>query len=189
MITGATSGIGPASARRFAEEGAKLFIAGRREAQLDAAVRAIGRGAVGVRGDISCGADLDHLYAVARDQVGAIDILFADAGGGEFRKLEDITEDHYYRSFDSNVKGTLFTVQKALPLLRDGASVILTGSTAATTGIPAFTVYGASKAAAASHATGSLNSLPAPSASMCSCRVPPRRRAGMASRRPRSRTR
>lgn len=147
VITGATSGIGFASAQRFAEEGATLFIAARRQAQLDTAVRTIGRRAVGVRCDISCNEDLDHLYAVVGAQVGAIDILFANAGSGEFRKLEDITDDHYYRIFDLNVKGTLFTVQKALPLLRDGASVILTGSTAATTGTAAFTVYGASKSA------------------------------------------
>jgi NAD(P)-dependent dehydrogenase (short-subunit alcohol dehydrogenase family) len=147
VVTGANSGIGLATAKRFAREGARLFITGRRQPELDAAVHAVGGKTTGVRGDISNLADLDRLYDVVRQEVGFIDVLFANAGGGEFLPLQEITEEHYDRTFATNVKGTLFTVQKALPLLRDGASVILTGSTAAVTGTPAFSVYSASKAA------------------------------------------
>ena len=147
VITGANSGIGLATAKRFASEGARLFITGRRQPELDSAVRGIGGQTTGVRGDISSLADLNRLYDVVRDEAGVIDILFANAGGGEFMRLQEITEDHYNRTFATNVKGTLFTVQKALPLLRDGASVILTGSTTGITGTPAFSVYSASKAA------------------------------------------
>jgi NAD(P)-dependent dehydrogenase (short-subunit alcohol dehydrogenase family) len=154
IVTGASSGIGLAIAKRFAGEGARLFITGRRQPALDAAVREVGGNTVGVRGDISKLADLDRLYDVVREQAGAIDVLCANAGGGEFAPLHDITEEHYERTFDTNVKGTLFTVQKALPLLRDGASVILTGSSAATAGIPAFSVYSASKAAIRNFARG-----------------------------------
>jgi NAD(P)-dependent dehydrogenase (short-subunit alcohol dehydrogenase family) len=152
VITGANSGIGLASAERFAQEGAQVFMTGRRQGELDAAVAKVGRGAVGVQGDIANLADLDRLYNVVRSEAGRIDILFANAGGGEFAALSDITEEHFERTFATNVKGTLFTVQKALPLLVDGASVILTGSTAASTGTPAFSVYGASKAAIRSFA-------------------------------------
>lgn len=152
VITGANSGIGLASAERFAQEGAQVFMTGRRQGELDAAVAKVGRGAVGVQGDIANLADLDRLYNVVRSEAGRIDILFANAGGGEFAALSDITEEHFDRTFATNVKGTLFTVQKALPLLVDGASVILTGSTAASTGTPAFSVYGASKAAIRSFA-------------------------------------
>jgi NAD(P)-dependent dehydrogenase (short-subunit alcohol dehydrogenase family) len=147
VITGANSGIGLATAKRFASEGARLFITGRRQPELDTAVREIGGQTTGVRGDISNLADLNRLYDVVRDEAGVIDILFANAGGGEFMRLQEITEEHYGRTFATNVKGTLFTVQKALPLLRDGASIILTGSTTGTTGAPAFSVYSASKAA------------------------------------------
>ena len=154
VITGANSGIGLATARRFAREGARLFVTGRRQQELDAAVREIGGTTTGVRGDVSNLADLDRLYEVVGREAGAIDVLFANAGGGEFAPLQEITEEHYERTFATNVKGTLFTVQKALPLLRDGASVILTGSTAAVTGTPAFSVYSASKAAIRSFARG-----------------------------------
>ena len=147
VITGANSGIGLESAKLFAREGARVFMTGRRERELDAAVAEVGNGARGVQGDIADLADLDRLYDVVREQAGWIDVLFANAGGGEFAALSEITEDHYERTFATNVKGTLFTVQKALPLLRDGASVILTGSSAGTTGAPAFSVYSASKAA------------------------------------------
>jgi NAD(P)-dependent dehydrogenase (short-subunit alcohol dehydrogenase family) len=147
VVTGANSGIGLASARRFAQEGARVFMTGRREAELDRAVAEVGHGARGVRGDVADLADLDRLYDVVRGEAGRVDVLFANAGGGEFAALGDITEAHFDTTFANNVKGTLFTVQKALPLLVDGASVILTGSTAATTGSPAFSVYGASKAA------------------------------------------
>ena len=154
VVTGANSGIGLASAKRFAQEGARLFLMGRRRAELDAAVSAIGGDTVGIVGDISQLGDLDRLYDVVRDQAGVIDILFANAGVGEFASLQDITEDHFDRTFDINVKGTLFTVQKALPLLRDGASVILTGSSAANAGMPAFSVYSATKAAIRNFARG-----------------------------------
>ena len=147
VITGANSGIGLATAKRFAQEGARVFMTGRRQAELEAAVREVGPLARGVQGDIGSLADLDRLYAIVREEAGAIDVLFANAGHGTFMPLHDITEAHYDGIFDTNVKGTLFTVQRALPLLRDGASIILTGSTTGTTGAPAFSVYGASKAA------------------------------------------
>lgn len=147
VITGANSGIGLASAKRFASEGARVFMTGRRQAELDTAVAEVGHGARGVRGDVASLADLDLLYEIVREEAGRIDILFANAGGGELVPLSDITEEHYDRIFATNVKGTLFTVQKASPLLRDGASVILTGSTAGSMGTPSFSVYSASKAA------------------------------------------
>ena len=152
VITGANSGIGLATAKRFAQEGARVFMTGRRRRELESAVQDVGHGARGVQGDVSSLADLDRLFQVVREEAGVIDVLFANAGGGEFRTLKAVTEDHYERTFGANVKGTLFTVQKALPLLRDGASVILTGSTAASTGTPAFSVYAATKAAIRSFA-------------------------------------
>lgn len=152
VITGANSGIGLASAKRFASEGARVFMTGRRQRELDAAVAEVGHGAIGVQGDIANLQDLDRLYDVVARDAGRIDILFANAGGGEFAALGDITEEHVERTFATNVKGTLFTVQKALPLLVDGASVILTGSTTASSGAEAFSVYSASKAAIRSFA-------------------------------------
>ncbi|MDU6409404.1 MAG: SDR family oxidoreductase [Yersiniaceae bacterium] len=154
VITGANSGIGLASAKRFAAEGARLFITGRRAAELEKAAEEVGHGATGIVCDISVMQDLDALFDRVRQEAGQIDVLFANAGGGDFALLEEVTEAHYARIFDTNVKGTLFTVQKALPLLKDGASVILTGSTSATTGIPAFSVYSASKAAVRNFARG-----------------------------------
>lgn len=147
VITGANSGIGLAIAQRFSQEGAQVFMTGRRQTNLDDAVRAVGGNAVGIQGDVSNLDDLDRLYGDVARHAGRIDILCANAGGGEFRRLEEVTEDHFDRTFDSNVKGMVFTVQKALPLLCDGASVILTGSTAGSKGTPAFSVYSASKAA------------------------------------------
>ena len=152
VITGANSGIGLASAKRFAAEGARVFMTGRRKKELDAAVTEVGHNSRGIEGDVANLADLDRLFAVVKDEAGAIDILFANAGGGEFAALGEITEEHFDRTFDVNVKGTLFTVQKALPLLKDGGSIILTGSTAASTGTPAFSVYSATKAAIRSFA-------------------------------------
>jgi NAD(P)-dependent dehydrogenase (short-subunit alcohol dehydrogenase family) len=154
VVTGANSGIGLASAKRFAQEGARLFVTGRRQAELDAAVKEIAGDTVGVRGDVSILADLDRLYETVRERSGAIDIVFANAGGGEFAALQDVTEEHFDRTFATNVKGTLFIVKKALPLLRDGASIILTGSSAANGGTPAFSVYSASKAAIRNFARG-----------------------------------
>ena len=147
VVTGGTSGIGLAAARRFVAEGAYVFITGRRQAELDRAVEEIGPRAVGIRADSSNLADLDGLYDRVKTEKGRIDVLFANAGGGSMLPLGSITEEQYEDTFGRNVKGVLFTVQKALPLLVDGASVILTGSTAAAGGTPAFSVYAASKAA------------------------------------------
>ena len=147
IVTGANSGIGLGIAKRFAAEGAILYITGRRQAELDAAVKAIGGGATGVRVDISNLADLDRLYDTVQQKHSQIDIVVANAGGGEFAPLGSITEAHFDKTFATNVKGTLFTVQKALPLLRDGGSIILTGSTTSVMGTAAFSVYSATKAA------------------------------------------
>ena len=147
LITGGTSGIGLATAQAFVAEGAKVFITGRRHAALDAAVKLIGDNVVGVQGDVSNLADLDRLYAEIKRSAGRLDVVFANAGAGDFLPLAAITEAHYAQIFDRNVKGVLFTVQKALPLLVDGASVILTGSIAGTKGNAGLSVYGASKAA------------------------------------------
>lgn len=159
VVTGGTSGIGLAAAQRFAREGARVYVTGRREATLDEAVGLIDGDVRGVRADSADLADLDRLYATIEEDGVRIDVLFANAGGGEFATLEQVTEAHFDATFDTNVKGTLFTVQKALPLLNDGASVILTGSTAATVGSEAFGVYGASKAAIRSFARTWANEL------------------------------
>jgi NAD(P)-dependent dehydrogenase (short-subunit alcohol dehydrogenase family) len=152
VVTGGTTGIGFASAKRFAAEGARVFITGRRQAEVDNAVAAIGGNATGIQADSAKMADLSRLYAQVKADAGRIDILFANAGGGSNLPLGSITEEHYEDTFGRNVKGVLFTVQKALPLLVDGASVILTGSTASIVAMPAFSVYGASKAALRSFA-------------------------------------
>ncbi|MCL9997958.1 MAG: SDR family oxidoreductase [Erythrobacter sp.] len=152
VVTGSNSGIGLAAAKLFAAEGAFVFMTGRRQTELDAAVTAIGGNVIGVQSDIARLDDLDRLFAVVKEAKGRIDILFANAGGGEFLPLSDITEEHYESTFATNVKGTLFTVQKALPLMRDGGSIILTGSTASIKGTPAFSIYAASKAAIRSFA-------------------------------------
>ncbi|MFD7710203.1 SDR family oxidoreductase [Streptomyces sp. NPDC059785] len=159
VVTGGTSGIGLAAARRFSEEGARVYITGRRKEALDEAVALIGGAVTAVQADSAQPADLDRLYAAVAEQGHHIDVLFANAGGGEFATLEQVTEEHFDATFGANVKGVLFTVQKALPLLNDGASVILTGSTAATTGGEAFGVYGASKAAVRSFSRTWANEL------------------------------
>jgi NAD(P)-dependent dehydrogenase (short-subunit alcohol dehydrogenase family) len=146
VVTGGTAGIGLAVAKLFVAEGAYVFITGRREKELDEAVKEIGENVTGVQGDVADLADLDRLYRTVEAH-GRIDIVFANAGLGEFVPLEDITEEHFEKIFDINVKGALFTVQKALPLLNDGGSIILTGSVAGAKGTSGFTVYGASKAA------------------------------------------
>ncbi|MFF8478975.1 SDR family oxidoreductase [Streptomyces sp. NPDC015414] len=159
IVTGGTSGIGLATAQRFAAEGAYVFITGRRKEALDAAVESIGAGVTGIQSDVSDLAGLDRLYAAVEQQGRRIDVLFANAGGGGFSTLEQVTEQHFDETFGNNVKGMLFTVQKALPLLNEGASVILTGSTAASVGNEAFGVYGASKAAVRSFARTWANEL------------------------------
>jgi NAD(P)-dependent dehydrogenase (short-subunit alcohol dehydrogenase family) len=147
VVTGVTSGIGLAAAKAFSQEGASVFITGRRQDALDVAVKAIGGRVTGIRGDMAILADIDRLYDAVQQKHEQIDVVFANAGGGAFAPLGAITEAHFDTTFDTNVKGTLFTVQKALPLLKDGGAVVLTGSTAGTEGTPAFSVYSASKAA------------------------------------------
>lgn len=147
VITGATSGIGLATAKRFAAEGARLYITGRRKDVLDAAVAEIGGNVTGIQADSAKQGDLDQLFARVKTEAGRIDVLFVNAGGGSMVPLGQITEEHFDDTFNRNVKGVLFTVQTALPLLGKGSSVILTGSTAGSTGTPAFSVYAASKAA------------------------------------------
>ncbi|AVF34369.1 glucose 1-dehydrogenase [Rahnella sikkimica] len=147
LVTGGTSGIGLGTAKELAEQGAQVFITGRRQAELDAAVAEIGAAATGIRADASVLADLDAVYAQIAKAAGRLDILFANAGGGDMQPLGGITEEHFDRIFGTNVRGVLFTVQKALPLLTDGASIILTGSTTSVLGTASFSVYSASKAA------------------------------------------
>jgi NAD(P)-dependent dehydrogenase (short-subunit alcohol dehydrogenase family) len=146
VVTGGTTGIGFAAAKLFVKEGAYVFITGRRERQLDEALKAIGSNVTGVQGDVAKLADLDRLYETVKAK-GKIDIVFANAGFGEFAPLGKITEEHFDKLFNTNVKGSLFTVQKALPLLNDGGSIILTGSVGSVKGTPGFWVYGATKAA------------------------------------------
>ncbi|GEP07253.1 SDR family NAD(P)-dependent oxidoreductase [Methylobacterium oxalidis] len=147
VVTGGTSGIGLATARAFSEEGASVFITGRRQEALDAAVREIGGRVTAVQGDMARLADIDRLYDAVQQKHAQIDVVVANAGGGEFAPLGAITEEHFDRTFDTNVKGVLFTVQKALPLLRDGGAVVLTASTTSVSGTPALSVYSATKAA------------------------------------------
>lgn len=152
VITGGSTGMGLATAKRFVAEGAYVFITGRRQAELDAAVKEIGSNVTAVQGDVSNLADLDRLYATVKREKGGLDIVYANAGIGEWVAFTDVTLDHFDRIIDVNVKGTLFTVQKALPLLRDGGAVLMTGSVAGSKGFDNFTVYNASKAAVRSFA-------------------------------------
>ena len=147
VITGGATGIGRAAARRFIEEGAFVFIFGRRREALAAAVAELGPNARAVEGSVSDEADLDRLYAAVKAERGTLDIVFANAGAGSQLALGKITAEHIDETFDTNVKGTIFTVQKALPLMGHGGSIILTGSSAGTTGAPAMSAYSASKAA------------------------------------------
>ena len=152
VITGGNSGIGLATAQRFVEEGADVFITGRRQSELDAAVKQIGKNVTGVQGDVSNLADLDRLYDTVKQQKGRIDVLFANAGIIELAPLGSITESHFDKIFNINVKGLLFTVQKALPLFQDGGSIILTASINSSKGFETSTVYSATKAAIRSFA-------------------------------------
>src|ERR1700688_170978 len=147
VITGGATGIGRAAAKRFIEEGAFVFIFGRRQKELDAAVAYLGPNARAVKGSVSDLADLDRLYAAVKAERGTLDIVFANAGAGSPLALGKITAEHIDETFDTNVKGTIFRVQKGLPLRGKGSSIILTGSSAGTTGAPAFTAYSASKPA------------------------------------------
>ena len=147
VITGGNSGIGLATARRFVAEGAHVFITGRRQAELDEAVRQIGQNVTGVPGDVSNLADMDRLFATVKRQQGRLDVLFANAGFLALAPLGSISEEHFDKLFAINVKGLLFTVQKALPLLTDGASIILNASVASIKGVEACSVYSGSKAA------------------------------------------
>jgi NAD(P)-dependent dehydrogenase (short-subunit alcohol dehydrogenase family) len=159
VITGGSSGLALESAKRFVEEGAYVFITGRRQETLDEAVKLIGRNVTGVRGDASNLDDLDRLFETVKREKGKIDVLFASAGKGEAATLGNITEEHFDAGFDLIVRGTLFTVQKALPLFNDGGSIIMTGSVASVKGFPGFGVYAASKAALRSFARTWLNEL------------------------------
>src|SRR5258708_15652567 len=152
LITGGNSGIGLATAKRFVKEGAHVFITGRREPELAAAVKEIGRNVTGVQGDVSNLGDLDRLFAQIKREKGKLDIVFANAGATPRLPLGKITEEHYESSFNTNVKGLLFTVQKALQLLPDGASIILNASIVASKGFPEWSVYSATKAAVRSFA-------------------------------------
>jgi NAD(P)-dependent dehydrogenase (short-subunit alcohol dehydrogenase family) len=161
VITGGNSGMGLATAKLFVNEGAYVYITGRRQKELDEAIRAIGKNVTAVQGDVVTLADLDRLYAVIKDKHGRVDIVFANAGAGELVPLGQITEQHFDKLFNINVKGLLFTVQKALPLMPDGGSIILNGSIAGYTGTEAFSVYSATKAAVRSFARSWTNDLKA----------------------------
>src|SRR6476659_735081 len=152
LVTGGNSGIGLASAKRFVNEGAYVFITGRRDSELAAAVKEIGRNVTAVQGDVSNLGDLDRLFAQIKREKGRLDIVFANAGAAKYAALGTITEDLYNGIFDTNVKGVLFTVQKALPLLADGASIILNASIVGSKGLPSNSVYSATKAAVRSFA-------------------------------------
>jgi NAD(P)-dependent dehydrogenase (short-subunit alcohol dehydrogenase family) len=152
LITGGNSGIGLATAKQFVNEGAYVFITGRREPELAGAVKEIGSNVTGVQGDVSSLVDLDRLFAQINREKGRLDVVFANAGGAKFAPLGKITEEHYDSIFNINVKGLLFTVQKALPLMPDGATIILNASIVASKGLPDWSVYSATKAAVRSFA-------------------------------------
>ena len=159
VITGGSSGLALETAKRFVAEGAYVFITGRKQETLDEAVKEIGRNVTGVQGDAANLDDLNRLFETVKRKKGKIDVLFASAGKGEVAKLGEITEEHFDREFGLIVRGTLFTAQKALPLMNDGGSIIMTGSVASVKGFPGFGVYAASKAALRSFARTWLNEL------------------------------
>lgn len=152
LVTGGSAGIGLGIAKRFAQEGARVFITGRRQSQLDNAIASIGGNAAAIQGDTSNLADLDRIYTTIKTQVGHIDVLAVNAGVYEFGTFGEITEEHFDKTFNTNVRGLLFTVQKALPLLAKGSSVILTGPMVSIKGFAACSAYNASKAAVRSFA-------------------------------------
>ena len=147
LITGGSTGIGLATAKQFVEEGAYVYITGRRQPELDAAVASVGSNISAMQGDVTKFADLDRIYARIGEEKGRLDIVFANAGGGPLVPLGSITEEHYDSVFNVNVKGVVFTVQKALPLIPNGGTIILTGSIVGIKGFPAFSIYSATKAA------------------------------------------
>jgi NAD(P)-dependent dehydrogenase (short-subunit alcohol dehydrogenase family) len=161
LITGGSNGLGFATAQRFLQEGADVIITGRRQSELDAAVDRLNRKVLGVQGDVSKLTDLDRLYTIIKEQKGHLDIVFANAGVASLAPLGEITEEHFDYIFNVNVKGLLFTVQKALPLLRDGGAVVLNASIVASIGMEAFSVYSATKAAIRSFARTWTNDLKA----------------------------
>ena len=154
IVTGGSAGIGLGTAKRFVEEGAYVFITGRRQAELDKAVAEIGRNVTAIQADASNLADIDRIYSIVKDRAGRIDVLFVNAGFYELGTFGEITEEHFDKTFNTNVRGLLFAVQKALPLLSKGSSVILNGSIASIKGYPSFSVYDATKAAVRSFARG-----------------------------------
>lgn len=152
LVTGGTSGIGLAAAKHFVAEGAYVFVTGRRQKELDEAVREIGENSFGIRGDVANLNDLDRLFATIKAEKGTLDVVFANAGVGELVPLDSITEEHFDKTFSVNVKGVAFTVQKALSLLKDGSSIVINSSIAGSLGQPSFSIYAASKAALRSFA-------------------------------------
>jgi NAD(P)-dependent dehydrogenase (short-subunit alcohol dehydrogenase family) len=159
LVTGGTSGIGLATARRFISEGAQVIVTGRRKDVLDGAVKDLGDRAIGIQADSGKLDDLDQLYAQIKAKHGRLDIIFANAGGGEFATIDQASEAHFDKTFNSNVKGVFFTVQKALPLMKDGGAIVLNASIVSAKGIPAFGVYSATKAAVRSFARTWTNEL------------------------------
>jgi len=159
LVTGGTSGIGLATAKRFVSEGAQVIITGRRKDVLDTAVKELGARVIGIQADSGKLGDLDRLYKQINDKYGRLDIVFANAGGGEFATIDQATEEHFDKTFDSNVKGVFFTVQKALPLMTGGGAIVLNASVVSAKGIPAFGVYSATKAAVRSFARTWTNEL------------------------------
>lgn len=161
LVTGGSAGIGLATAKQFVAEGAFVYITGRRQAELDAAAEGLGAQAKGIRADASKLGDLDALYAQIKAEKGRLDVLFVNAGGGSFAPLGEITEEQFDQTFNTNVKGVLFTVQKALPLIPEGGAIVLNASIVSVQGVPSFSVYSASKAAVRSFARGWTNDLKA----------------------------